>query len=188
MGESMQGLLAIDGGFALRLENGTVCDRRLLDASAVAALKGFTDRYSELLNAASPEADLLALGRDLYAWLDGDSGHLQVFLRHAARPLRFEVGAAIRRAWCSYQPVCRRRQGASRATGRPATGRNRRPCAARWRIPSLNPWSIWGCLRSWVGTDRWRMRQRRLSPPASMASWPIRKTWLMPWRWRGATS
>ena len=96
MGELMQGFLAIDGGFALQLGNGTVYSRRLLDASAVAALKGFTDRYSQLLNASSPEADLLALGRELYAWLDGDDGQLQAFLRHAARPLRFEVGAANR--------------------------------------------------------------------------------------------
>ncbi len=92
----MQGLLAIDDGFSLQLEGEAVRDRRLLDASAIAVLKDFTERYSELLDTANPETDLLALGRELYAWLDGDNGQLQAFLQRAARPLRFEVCTARR--------------------------------------------------------------------------------------------
>lgn len=58
----MQGLLVIDGAFSLRLEREVVGDLRPLDALAIAALNNFRGRYSELLNKASPEAGLVALG------------------------------------------------------------------------------------------------------------------------------
>ena len=35
------------------------------------------------------------LGRDLYAWLDGDQGQLTALLEQAARPLVFEVRATV---------------------------------------------------------------------------------------------
>jgi hypothetical protein len=67
--------------------------RRHLDEAAVLALKGFSDRYAGLLGSAQPAAGLLALGRDLYQWLDG-GGHMTELLQRAQRPLRFNVCAA----------------------------------------------------------------------------------------------
>jgi tetratricopeptide (TPR) repeat protein len=89
----MQGLLTTDGGFVLLLGE-AVHDRCPLDPPAIDALKGFREHYSQLLNSSNADAELLALGRELYAWLDGADGRLQAFLRQATRPLRFEICAA----------------------------------------------------------------------------------------------
>jgi tetratricopeptide (TPR) repeat protein len=89
----MQGLLATVEDFALLLGD-AICDRRPLDLASIDALTGFRDRYAQLLKESNPEAGLLALGQELYAWLDGTDGRLRAFLRQATRPLRFEIRAA----------------------------------------------------------------------------------------------
>jgi tetratricopeptide (TPR) repeat protein len=92
----MQGLFVVDGGFELMCGDAPVGDRRHLDAAAVVALQGFSRRYYDLLRSPHAGAGLLALGRDLYGWLDGQSGVVGTFLQRADRPLRFEVCAAKR--------------------------------------------------------------------------------------------
>jgi CHAT domain-containing protein/tetratricopeptide (TPR) repeat protein len=91
----MWGILAVDGGFEVIGGETAIGRRRHLDESAVAALKGFSDRYARLLDASQPAAGLLDLGRALYRWLDGDRGHLTELLQRA-RPLHVEVCAASR--------------------------------------------------------------------------------------------
>src|SRR5262245_40032848 len=66
---------------------------RYRDADAIAALKAFSDRYAQLLAKRQNAAGLLALGRDLYGWLDGESRQLNGLLQRAERPLRFEIAA-----------------------------------------------------------------------------------------------
>jgi hypothetical protein len=92
----MIGILAIDGSFELICGNAAVARRRHLDPAAVSALEAFSQRYGQLLNASHPAAGLLALGRDLYDWLDGGGRQLNALLQQADRPLRFEVCAANR--------------------------------------------------------------------------------------------
>ena len=92
----MDGIIAIDGAFEL-LCDGCASGRRRLDADAVGALNSFTDRYNVLLASASyPAAGLLALGRDIYNWLDGDSRQLSALLQAAQTPLLFEICVANR--------------------------------------------------------------------------------------------
>ena len=92
----MLGIFAFDGGFELICGGSAVGARRHLDAAAVSALEGFSRRYYELLQSSYAAAGLLALGRELYGWLDGDGGQLNALLQCAERPLRFEVCAANR--------------------------------------------------------------------------------------------
>ena len=91
-GVVMFGLFAVDGGFELLCGDTAVGARRHLDASAVGALEGFSRRYCELLRSPHAAAGLLALGRDLYSWLNSD-GQLTTLLQRGDRPLRFEVCA-----------------------------------------------------------------------------------------------
>lgn len=81
----MWGLLASDGGFDV-MAGGSAIGRRHLDKAAVDALTGFADRYARLLDATQPAAGLLALGHDLYRWLDGDGRQLTELLKQAQPP------------------------------------------------------------------------------------------------------
>src|SRR5262249_55635107 len=97
----MNGILAIDDGFEVMCRDAAPGLRRHLDMDAVSALEGFSRRYSELLNgqglnSSHAAAGFLALGRELYGWLDGDGGRLSALLQRADHPLRFEVCAANR--------------------------------------------------------------------------------------------
>ena len=92
----MLGIFAFDGGFELICGEAAVGARRHLDAAAVSVLDRFSRRYYELLQSSNPAAGLLALGRELHGWLDGDGGQLTALLQQSERPLRFEVCAANR--------------------------------------------------------------------------------------------
>lgn len=92
----MNGIFALEGRFELLCKGSAVGRRRRLDTYAAAKLAEFSDRYGRLLNNSLPAAGLLALERDLYGWLEGESGQLTTLLQEADRPLRFEVCAANR--------------------------------------------------------------------------------------------
>jgi hypothetical protein len=92
----MIGILVFDGAFELVCGDAAVGRRRHLDAAAVSALEGFSGRYGQLLNSSNAAAGFLALGRELYGWLDGDGGQLNSLLQQVGPPLRFEVCAANR--------------------------------------------------------------------------------------------
>jgi hypothetical protein len=89
----MNGLFIVDGGYELLCGDVAIGRVRHLDAAAVATLEGFSGRYGQLLGSPHAGAGLLALGRELYGWLDGE-GQLHALLQRAERPLRFEVCAA----------------------------------------------------------------------------------------------
>src|SRR5262249_41217519 len=63
---------------------------------AISALEGFSRRYGQLLNSQHAGAGLLALGRELYDWLDSEGGQLHALLQRAEPPLQFEVCATNR--------------------------------------------------------------------------------------------
>jgi hypothetical protein len=65
--------------------------RRDLDEAAVRDLDGFAERYGVILRARSGAGAVLALGRDLYRWLDGDRGQLRTLIDAAPKPFLFEV-------------------------------------------------------------------------------------------------
>jgi hypothetical protein len=92
----MIGVLAAEDGFETLSGNVAVGARRHLDKAAVLVLEGFSRRYYELLQASQAAAGLLALGRELYRWVDGDGGQLNMLLQRADRPLGFEICAANR--------------------------------------------------------------------------------------------
>ena len=56
----------------------------------------FSGRYGQLLNSSNAAAGFLALGRDLYGWLDGEGRQLHALLQQVDPPVRFEVCAANR--------------------------------------------------------------------------------------------
>uniref|UniRef100_UPI000E0C5FCD CHAT domain-containing protein n=1 Tax=Azospirillum brasilense TaxID=192 RepID=UPI000E0C5FCD len=64
--------------------------RRPLDEAAVTVLKGFAGRYERLCRRYDAAA-ALALGRDLFRWLDGGSRALGRLCEAAPRPCVFEV-------------------------------------------------------------------------------------------------
>lgn len=65
------------------------------DAETVAILESFGRRRPAFAAAASPTAGLLAIGRDLYRFLDGEGGELTALINRAQSPLQFEIVSAI---------------------------------------------------------------------------------------------
>src|SRR5215475_10726847 len=90
----MFGLFIMDGGFELLCGDVAVGRPQHLDAAAIAALEGFSRRYGQLVGSPHSGAGVLALGRELYDWLDGKERQLHALLQWAERPLRFEVCTA----------------------------------------------------------------------------------------------
>src|SRR5438132_26483 len=92
----MNGISIADDGFEVVCGTASLGPRRHLDADAVMALEDFSGRYGELLAAPQNAAGVLALGRELYRWLDGESGQLTGLLQQTPRPLHFEIGVLRR--------------------------------------------------------------------------------------------
>src|SRR6202035_442552 len=92
----MIGISIADGGFELVCAD-PIGRRRHLNDETTATLEDFGKRYAKLLEATNPAEGLLALGRDLYRFLDGDSGDLTALLDRAPRPIHFEIAAPTRR-------------------------------------------------------------------------------------------
>jgi tetratricopeptide (TPR) repeat protein/CHAT domain-containing protein len=90
----MAGLFIVDGSFELLCGGSATGSRRHLDKTEVAELEGFAAHYGQLLKSRNAAAGLLALGHNLFGWLDGDLGELNKLLQQAPRPVRFEICAA----------------------------------------------------------------------------------------------
>ncbi len=84
-------LLITDDAFELVLDTEAVGPRRLLDDAAATALRDFAARYAALARARRDDAPLLALGRELHRWLDGEGGWLGALRARAPRPWVFEI-------------------------------------------------------------------------------------------------
>ncbi len=92
----MIGISLADGGFVLMCRD-PIGQRRHLDDETTTRLEDFSDRYGKLLAANRPSEGLLALGRELFRFLDGDSGELSGLLDQAPRPIHFEIAVPTRR-------------------------------------------------------------------------------------------
>src|SRR3954462_13696207 len=84
------GIWVDDGRFELLAGGASFAGGRSLDEAAVTALKGFTGRY-ERVHQRYDAAAALALGRDLFRWLDGDGGALRPLRDEGPRPFLLEV-------------------------------------------------------------------------------------------------
>jgi CHAT domain/AAA ATPase domain len=89
-------ILIDDDSFELLAEGHALGPRRRLDAEALALLDDFARRDRMLLRERSPNAGLLALGRDLFAWLDGQGGALTTALSRAVGPWLLEIRGPLR--------------------------------------------------------------------------------------------
>ena len=92
----MIGIYIANSGFDMIRDAVPLGPRRHLDTNSTATLGRFSRRYGELVAARHQAAELLALGRELYRWIDGDSGQLTMLMQTAVPPLRFEISVAQR--------------------------------------------------------------------------------------------
>jgi tetratricopeptide (TPR) repeat protein len=84
--------LVIDGpGFEVLAGDERVGPRRPIEPADVELLTGLAARYVRAVQAGSDAGAFVGLGRELYAWLDGDQGQLSGLLERADRPVVFEV-------------------------------------------------------------------------------------------------
>ena len=84
--------LVVDGtGFEVLAGDERIGPRRVIGPADVALLTGLAGRYVRAVQANADPGVFAGLGRELYAWLDGDQGQLTALLEQAARPLVFEV-------------------------------------------------------------------------------------------------
>ncbi|MGY0460088.1 tetratricopeptide repeat protein [Kitasatospora sp. cg17-2] len=90
------GLVVEAGGFELVVGGEGLGPRRLLQDSDVAWLTAVAGRYVDAVRGGSRREVLLALGRELYGWLDGDRRWLTRLLEEAPSPVLFEVRAPKR--------------------------------------------------------------------------------------------
>ena len=84
--------LVVDGtGFEVLAGDERIGPRRVIGPADVALLTGLAGRYVRAVQGNADPGVFAGLGRELYAWLDGDLGQLTALLEQAARPLVFEV-------------------------------------------------------------------------------------------------
>ena len=88
--------LVVDGAaFEVLLAGGRVGSGRVLAAEDVSLLSGLGSRYARAVSSGADQGVLIALGRELSAWLEGDQGQLSGLLERAARPMVFEVRGPV---------------------------------------------------------------------------------------------
>ncbi|MCX3286230.1 CHAT domain-containing protein [Streptomyces sp. NEAU-H22] len=87
------GLVVDANGFELVVDGERVGPRRLLQTADTELLTAVAGQYVDAVRSGSQERALLAVGRELYRWLDGDLGQLTRLLDEASAPLVFEVRA-----------------------------------------------------------------------------------------------
>ncbi|MFF4270439.1 CHAT domain-containing protein [Streptomyces sp. NPDC001536] len=89
--------LAVDAnGFELVVDDQRVGPRRMLQTADIELLNAVAGQYVDAVRNGSKDRALLAVGRELYRWLDGDLGQLTRLLDEASGPLVFEVRAPAR--------------------------------------------------------------------------------------------
>ncbi|GGN62521.1 hypothetical protein GCM10010112_20770 [Actinoplanes lobatus] len=87
------GLVLDDAGFEILAEGRRIGPRRRITADDGALLRALADRYVQAVHANAGDATFVALGRDLFAWLDGDQAQLGDLLTQVRAPATFEVRA-----------------------------------------------------------------------------------------------
>ena len=98
----MTGIVVDDSGFELLAGEQRIGSRRVFRDGDVELLTGLAARYVRAVQASSRPEEFIAIGRELYSWLDGGTGALSQLLETAERPLVFEVRGPrtpTERAW-----------------------------------------------------------------------------------------
>lgn len=100
--------LFVDGSALEFLVRGDrIGSRRLIGPADVTLLAGLASRYVRAVRTGADSGVFVALGRELFAWLDGDAGQLRALLADAPWPLVFEVQSRRRApseaAWALLQ-------------------------------------------------------------------------------------
>ena len=98
----MTGLVVDDAGFELLAGEQRIGPRRVFLDGDVELLTGLAGRYVRAVRTGSRPDEFIAIGRELFTWLDGDAGQLSQLLETAERPLVFEVRGPrtpTERAW-----------------------------------------------------------------------------------------
>ncbi|MBB4715146.1 tetratricopeptide (TPR) repeat protein [Streptomyces luteogriseus] len=90
------GLVVDVNGFELVVDGERVGPRRLLQTADTELLTAVAGQYVDAVRSGSKNQALLAVGRELYRWLDGDLGQLTRLLDEASAPLVFEVRASAK--------------------------------------------------------------------------------------------
>src|SRR3954469_25193158 len=90
-GTRMIGIATDNDGFELVCGDKRIGTRRHLDVATVSNLTAYAQRYAKLLERGGPAAELLALGRELFHFLDGSGRDLAALIEAAPRPLHFEI-------------------------------------------------------------------------------------------------
>jgi tetratricopeptide (TPR) repeat protein len=85
------GLVVDDAGFEVLAGEQRIGPRRVIQPDDVELLTGLARRYVRAVQAGSRPEEFIAIGRELFTWLDGDSGQFTRLLEKAERPLVFEV-------------------------------------------------------------------------------------------------
>jgi hypothetical protein len=88
---AVTGLVVDDTGFEVLAGEQRIGPRRVIQPDDVELLTGLARRYVRAVQAGSRPEEFIAIGRELFTWLDGDSGQLTRLLEKAERPLVFEV-------------------------------------------------------------------------------------------------
>lgn len=87
----MTGLVVDATGFEVLVGGERIGRRRVLEPADVKLLEVLAARYVRAVQAHSDAEVFVELGRELYGWLEGDQGQLNVLLERATSPLVFEV-------------------------------------------------------------------------------------------------
>ncbi|WP_308285651.1 tetratricopeptide repeat protein [Actinoplanes hulinensis] len=87
----MAGVVIDGSGFEIVADDRRIGERRALTEADEALLSALGVRYLRAVQAQATDDVFLTLGRELWAWLDGDQGQLTVLLDRAAVPVTFEV-------------------------------------------------------------------------------------------------
>lgn len=87
------GLVLDANGYELVVEGQRIGPRQSLRTSDVELLTAVAGQYVEAVRDGSKDEALLAVGRELYRWLDGELGQLTRLLDEAPAPLVFKVRA-----------------------------------------------------------------------------------------------
>ncbi|MBL6276126.1 tetratricopeptide repeat protein [Micromonospora fiedleri] len=85
------GLVLDDTGFEVLVDGERIGPRRTLSAEDAALLDALAERYVRAVQANSDDEVFIALGRELFDWLDGEHRQLTGLLKQAPAPLIFEV-------------------------------------------------------------------------------------------------
>lgn len=90
---AVSGLVLDGAGFEVLADGVRVGPRRSLSGADADLLRGVAGRYVHAVHVGADDGVFVELGRELFAWVDGDQGQLTRLLAQAKKPLVFDLQA-----------------------------------------------------------------------------------------------